>query len=418
MGKTTLNYLEIPTLDGGVEILDMRDFVSKEELDGSVSKKVEMLNSTISSLSSQVKSLSKDVKESKALINSIYNYFYIESIEDNNEVTFFRFEIWTAPDCVEYSLDRNEWKKLETRGVVTLNRDERVYLRCIKEYSYYASQGNQLFMTTKGFNVGGIIDSVFIPYNELDLYHANRTPLDYLLNGTYVVDAKDLVILSNRCSNMFENCRSLVCAPKSLSKEVGAGGYSCMFRGCTSLISAPELPALKLQKNCYFDMFNGCTSLVNAPKLPATTMAEGCYQSMFRKCSSLVDAPELPATILAEICYETMFWECTSLTNAPKLPATILAEYCYSRMFDGCSSLTTAPELPAATSDALAYSNMFNGCRKLSYIKCLDTDSLYRYMWVEGVSPTGTFVKSSLATNWEIGANGIPEGWTIQDYAE
>ena len=137
-------------------------------------------------------------------------------------------------------------------------------------------------------------------------------------------------------------------------------------------------------------MFQGCTSLVNAPTLPATTLADYCYQSMFYNCTSLVNAPALPATTLTQSCYSNMFYRCTSLVNAPELPATTLAAQCYSYMFQGCS--------------------------KLNYIKAMFTtapSSTHFSNWVDGVSPTGTFVKNSAAT-WTdtFGVSAIPEGWT------
>jgi len=108
---------------------------------------------------------------------------------------------------------------------------------------------------------------------------------------------------------------------------------------------------------------------------------------------------------------------CTSLSTAPELPATTLAPSCYDYMFEGCTSLTVAPELPATSLALLCYDGMFSGCTKLNYVKALFTtipSVLFTYDWLSGVSPTGTFVKSSSAT-WDVrGANGIPEGWTVQ----
>ena len=138
-------------------------------------------------------------------------------------------------------------------------------------------------------------------------------------------------------------------------------------------------------------MFSGCTSLTTAPALPATALASYCYQYMFQGCTSLVNAPALPATTLGNYCYSYMFQGCTSLVNAPALPATTLASYCYKYMFQGCTSL--------------------------NYIKAMFTTTptgTYTDHWVDGVSPTGTFVKNSAAT-WDVtGINGVPEGWTVE----
>ena len=77
-------------------------------------------------------------------------------------------------------------------------------------------------------------------------------------------------------------------------------------------------------------------------------------------------------------------------------------------LFSGCTGLTFATAI--GRNDF-----MFVGCSNLSYIKCLDEGtSLAANMWAQGVSPTGTFVKSANAT-WVSGVNGIPTGWTIID---
>lgn len=181
------------------------------------------------------------------------------------------------------------------------------------------------------------------------------------------------------------------------------------------------LPATTLTDNCYQFMFNGCTSLTQAPALPATTLVEGCYIEMFSGCTSLTQAPELPVTTLVEACYCGMFQGCTSLTQAPALPATTLAVECYFDMFYGCTSLTSAPALSATTLADGCYYEMFSGCTNLNYIKCLATDISAEdclTSWTDGVAATGTFVKDPSMESWATGADGIPEGWTVQDAQE
>ena len=222
-------------------------------------------------------------------------------------------------------------------------------------------------------------------------------------------------------SNMFQNCTSLTTAPALPATTLANGCYSYMFQGCTSLTNAPVLPTTTLPNGCYYQMFQGCTSLTTAPKLPATTLADYCYSYMFYGCTSLTTAPALPATTLASGCYSYMFYDCTSLTTAPALPATTLANYCYSYMFRGCSRLTTAPELPATTLANGCYSHMFSICTSLNSIKCLATNISARNCttnWVKNVATTGTFVKAANMTGWTTGVNGIPSGWTVEDYTE
>ena len=146
----------------------------------------------------------------------------------------------------------------------------------------------------------------------------------------------------------------------------------------------------------------GCNvmSMVYGADFKGKTEITQTYQfyRLFYSSSStggrIVDASglALPATTLANDCYSYMFYDCSSLVNAPALPATTLTQYCYS--------------------------NMFRGCTKLNYIKAMFTttpSSTYTSNWVNGVSPTGTFVKNSAAT-WTdtFGVDAIPEGWTVE----
>ena len=196
--------------------------------------------------------------------------------------------------------------------------------------------------------------------------------------------------------------------------------YRKMFNGCTSLTTVPELPATTLAENCYRLMFQKCTCLTTAPELPATTLVSDCYRLMFQGCTGLTTAPEeLPATTLASGCCQEMFSRCTSLTTAPELPATTLAAHCYHNMFNGCTSLTTAPELPATTLAESCYQQMFLNCSSLSSIKCLATDiSAYNCTtnWVDGVAASGTFTKAASMSSWTTGVNGMPSGWSVENY--
>lgn len=127
-----------------------------------------------------------------------------------------------------------------------------------------------------------------------------------------------------------------------------------------------------------------------------------------------------PDNALKIYCGNAMFMNCQGITDASKLkfPATNLLVYCYGQMFKGCSSLTKAPELPATKLATDCYNSMFSGCTNLNYIKCLAeniSSSNCTNNWVSGVASIGTFVKSPNMNDWNIGTNGIPEGWTIKE---
>ena len=238
---------------------------------------------------------------------------------------------------------------------------------------------------------------------------------------TGLTDAPELpaTSLADSCYySMFSGCTSLTEAPELPATSLASSCYFSMFSDCTGLTEAPELPATSLAGNCYYSMFSGCTDLTKAPELPATTLDSSCYNSMFSGCTSLTEAPELPATTLAGECYHSMFLGCTGLTKAPELPATTLATRCYYSMFSACTSLTEAPDLPATTLADYCYYSMFKDCTNLKSITCLATTrtaTLGTGLWLVNVSATGTFVKAE-GTSWGVGINGLPEGWTTQDY--
>ena len=236
-------------------------------------------------------------------------------------------------------------------------------------------------------------------------------------------DFNSLVTLQSAYTftRLFNNCTGLTSASGLLLPATAMTDYCYqnMFQGCSSMTTAPALPSTSLATGCYNNMFYGCSSLVTGPSiLLATTLAYQCYSGMFNGCTSLTTAPELPATTLATSCYASMFANCGSLTTAPALPATTLIDFCYNQMFLNCTGITQAPELPAATLKYGCYQGMFKGCSSLNYIKCLATSISANSCttdWVNGVAPTGTFVKNGSMTDWTIGNNGIPIGWIVED---
>lgn len=93
-----------------------------------------------------------------------------------------------------------------------------------------------------------------------------------------------------------------------------------------------------------------------------------------------------------------------------------------SHFFKGNTGLTEVTEIAfGVNSDvsfgAYALTELFSECTSLAKIKCLLEPYPGREItsdWLNGVSPTGTFVKHPDAT-WSSGPNGIPDGWTVED---
>lgn len=316
------------------------------------------------------------------------------------------FAVEDAGLNIEYSLDNgqtwNPYNMSTTEGgaqMISLNNGESVMFRGTNANLAYYLDSEGAYQFTK-----------FVIEGQM----AASGDITSLLNGI----GGDVSIPEYCFSHMFYECTSLTQAPALPATTLANNCYVSMFSGCTSLMKAPALPATKLANSCYEAMFYECTSLTQAPSLPSTTLFDECYAFMFYGCNSLTQAPTLPVTTLANKCYSNMFQGCTSLTQAPALPATTLANNCYASMFYGCTSLTQAPALPATTLANNCYTYMFRDCTSLNHVECLATDisaTNSTNNWLLNVASVGTFVKATSMSSWPSGANGIPDGWSVQD---
>ena len=62
---------------------------------------------------------------------------------------------------------------------------------------------------------------------------------------------------------------------------------------------------------------------------------------------------------------------------------------------------------------------MFDGCGNINAVTCLATTitgSNCTTDWLNGVDNSGTFTKAEGASCWSSGSNGIPYGWTVNEY--
>lgn len=169
-----------------------------------------------------------------------------------------------------------------------------------------------------------------------------------------------------------------------------------------------------------FNAYGNIMSLIYSDNFSGqTTLTTSWALSNVFNHSNIVSAENLimPATTLSSDCYRATFANSPYLTLPPELPASALTTDCYYYMFDNCTSLRKAPELLATTLATKCYVGMFhadNG-NQINYIKCLATNpsTAATQDWVNGVAPSGTFVKDGNA-NWTTGVNGIPTGWVVK----
>ena len=299
----------------------------------------------------------------------------------------------TNTNIIEYKVNNGAWTQLggQTRQFITVNTGDIVKFR-----GDNAAYGSSQIPAYGSFNYDTILSSPIATYKAYG-------------NVMSLISSTGFTGLTSFSANY------ALCGLFSGGTMEEDGVYHGLVD-----VSNLVLPATGLTLGCYMYMFKGCTSLTAAPVLPATALTDSCYLSMFQGCSGLTQAPALPATTLANSCYNSMFRNCTSLTQASALPATTLAINCYSNMFAGCIRLTTAPELLATTLANNCYAGMFSGCTTLNTITCIASikGTSYTNNWVKNVASTGTFYKDANATGWTRGANGIPSGWTVQDYVK
>ena len=190
-------------------------------------------------------------------------------------------------------------------------------------------------------------------------FYGNGT--DY--SGTKIVSGINMSLYGNIMSLVDEENFATITTMEGASFAGLFAGNTCGFEASGLL-----LPATTLSENCYSGMFAGCAELNDTPvELPALTLAPGCYSNMFEGCDKISDAPHLPATELVDRCYASMFYQCGTLQNVTCLATTINGTDC--------------------TTD-----------------------------WLYEVNNPGTFTKTKGASCWPSGSNGIPWGWTVNEY--
>lgn len=326
------------------------------------------------------------------------------------------------------------------------------------------------------FNMGGNLHSIVYNWND----KVRNAITDYAFFGMFsqmnVVDASELLLpsvnLTKGCySKMFYGCRSLTKAPKLPALKVSSYAYRNMFENCSSLKIAPKISAKTIDIEGCYAMFYSCNSLTTVMELPFSEISnDGCHQmfeycinlqqvppmeikknaqasfrrmfancsslkqikmkfngslsgnaaiDMFTNCTSLTDAD---ITGIEKIYYNgctRMFKNCTSLKYPPEINIKQIDTYCCQEMFKGCTSLLRSPILSALTGKTGCYYSMFEDCVNLKEITCLLLDTnLFTQNWVKYIpSGEGIFYKHPDAV-WSFGDNGIPNGWTVENYTE
>ena len=292
-----------------------------------------------------------------------FEYFTIESLEDNNTISTVKAKSCSINPVIYYSIDNGEtWSQKtvssSTTTIATINTGDKLLLKSTNENWATAWDTYNKITGSKNFKVYGNIMSLLNGDNFISNSKFNNGSTHNFAGLFYEVttltDASDLIMPALTCKS---------------------SSYNGMFRGCTNLTTAPELPAINSAQDCYSSMFEGCINLEIAPEINLENMSQACCKRMFcMNRSSKITTPKM--------------------TKSPILRCTQGAANCYEEMFKGNGNLTEVT------------------CLLTSNVSCTTN-------WLLNVSSTGVFIKSPLKTNWALGnVNSVPSGWTVEDYVE
>lgn len=289
------------------------------------------------------------------------DYFTIESLEDSNEIKIQRVSNPNNP-TLSYSLDDGEtWTTATISGIIsfgTINTGQKIIFKGNNTKFATSWDKYNYFNATKQFKVYGNVMSLFNgdEFKENSEFNSSSTNnCTGLLRTTLLVDANNLI-----------------------------------------------LPALTLYESSYNGMFRGAANLVYGPKLlPALNVPKDGYSSMFEGCVKLVEGPEIMATTVSgDTALNRMF--------------------CMHRNNKVTAAMTKSPILRINNpeSHSNTYQQLFAGNGNITEVTvlCEGTDKSFTN-WLANVSSTGVIKKLS-ATTLVSGSNGVPSGWSTEDYVE
>ena len=294
-------------------------------------------------------------------------------------------------------------------------------------------------------NLQNITETPRFTYDNFEPMCKSYQFCESFYNCTNLKIVKDLpnVYIGYACFyDCFACCTSLEQMPSMPSTDIEMRCYESMFE-YSGLRYLTTLPAKYVPDQAYLSMFYGCDNLTESIPLSCDYIGfEGCT-NMYRHCHNIVTANEIKVLNVGENAFWGMFSNCWSLSSTALIKdLKVLSVACFGYMYADCYKLETADydmkydEMPARCCEGMfvdcaqmrvaprllnvnvaenAYDNMFYNCNNLSYIECamVSDSSNFGQSWVTGVSPSGTFVKNELRTNYEYSNHSIPTGWEI-----
>lgn len=203
---------------------------------------------------------------------------------------------------------------------------------------------------------------------------------------------------------------------------IGTAGLKQCFMGCRALSVGADMPLLSSVSNdslyqCYSN--SGLTSAIDVPSL--ATVGKFSFARCYEGCTSLLDGGDYSSvtSVLMDGFYNA-YSGCTSMTTAPDLSGlTTVGDSGMVQTFVNCSSLAVGVDLRNVTSiGRVGMENLYRNCSALNtaYAPNLSAwDETKMKNWLYGVAASGTVYKPA-AISLPAGVNGVPSGWTTEDY--
>lgn len=175
--------------------------------------------------------------------------------------------------------------------------------------------------------------------------------------------------------------------------------------------------------NEFAGLFAESTNLIDCSNLSIngiTAVGQNGFYQTFKNCSSLTNTPDFSRVRSVGVNgFGYAFYGC-ALVNAPNFShVASVDEKGFDYAFTACRRITVTPNFSRVRSvGANGFRYAFSGCYEISTIYAPSinewNESDFSF-WVNNVAATGTLYKPASLTI-PTGKNGVPSGWTTQDY--
>lgn len=231
-----------------------------------------------------------------------------------------------------------------------------------------------------------------------------------------------------RCSSGYLNDEYGYIYPNSgVFGKMSVGGPLASLIDYTDMSNVTTIPQF-----CFYNLLFGTTTnnsvrisnnIIDISQIDfgnITTLGKGSLQGAFAYTNTK-KIPDLSGieTIGENSMYKSFYW-CESLEDAYfESSATTVGMYGMYECFNGCVNIKKAPDLSSITTlSYYALQRMYYNCSNLEDITVPNVstwDTGYSYNWVYNVKTSGV-MHCPTGVTIPVGIDGIPSGWTRDDY--